>query len=97
MSTMGNRSLQEVLRATYSASMVDRAISVWSLDFHKTGQLKTVMRNPVRLQAQWGSWESSWHTSQWSQHQGSRWYKDHHWGTWRDPYPWFPWDNDQCR
>ena len=43
---------QEVPRATYPASMVDRAISVWSLDFQSTGQLKSVMRYPVQLQAQ---------------------------------------------
>ena len=52
MSTMGNRSLHEVLRATYSASMMERVISIWSLDFHRMGQLKTVMRKPVWLQVQ---------------------------------------------
>ena len=42
-STKGKRSLQEVLRAIYSASMVDKAISVCRADFHNTGQPANVI------------------------------------------------------
>jgi hypothetical protein len=37
-SIKGNRLQQEVLRATYSASIVNRAIYVCNLLFHKMGQ-----------------------------------------------------------
>jgi hypothetical protein len=51
-SMIGKRSLHEVLRATYSASIVDRAISVWSLLDHRIGQFANVITYPVRLHTQ---------------------------------------------
>jgi hypothetical protein len=48
-SMIGKRSLHEVLRATYSASIVDKAILVWCLLDHRIGQLANVITYPVWL------------------------------------------------
>jgi len=55
MSIIGNSSLQHAERAVILASIVDRAVSVCSLDFQKTGQSAKAMINPVRLLGQAGS------------------------------------------
>jgi len=55
MSMMGNSSLQHADSNIISASIVDRAVSVYNLDCQNTGHSAKVMMNPVRLFAQAGS------------------------------------------
>ena len=52
---IGTISLATVDKATYSASVEDRAISVWSLDPQSKGQFAKVIRNPVLDLAVFGS------------------------------------------
>ena len=55
MSMIGNSSLQQADRAMILASIVDKAISVCSLDCHSTGHSAKVMMNPAQLLEQAGS------------------------------------------
>jgi hypothetical protein len=55
MSIIGNSSLQHAERATILASIINRAVSVCSLDYQKTRRSAKVMMNPVQLLAQAGS------------------------------------------
>jgi hypothetical protein len=51
---IGNNSLQKLARSIVSASIVDIAVSVCSLEDQKTGQLETIITNTVQLLPQTG-------------------------------------------
>ncbi|KAL7475729.1 hypothetical protein ACHAW6_001638 [Cyclotella cf. meneghiniana] len=59
MSITGNSSWHQCANAIISASIVERAISVCSLDTHTIGQSDTEIKKPVQLFAHAGSSASS--------------------------------------
>ena len=53
MSMMENKSLQQRVRAIFSASIVESAVSVCYLDTHTTGHSHTVIKKPFLLLLLW--------------------------------------------
>ena len=58
-SQSGRRSCRDCDNVTYLAWRVERAILVWSLETHCSGQFAKVIKNPVQDLAQIGSWGRS--------------------------------------